>query len=164
MPISLSSSQGAKYFEWERKGVPLRLEFGARDVRAGVVTMAKRTGGVKVTVTVGNDFGHLIGKELESLQRELWDRAVSWRTQRTFRVDKYEDMKERIMSGERERLGFFLAPWKDDADNEEAIKQDCKATIRCYPADLQNPSIISNLKCFYTGEPATHIAFFARAF
>src|SRR3989475_12742204 len=36
---------GAKYFEWEARGVPLRLEIGPRDVAAGQVTMARRTGG-----------------------------------------------------------------------------------------------------------------------
>lgn len=144
--------------------MPLRLEIGARDVKSGVVTMVRRTGGEKVSVTVGNDFGHLINKELEELQQQLWEKAVAWRTQRTFRVDKYEDMKQRLMSGDREQQGFFLAPWKCNAENEDAIKDDCKATIRCYPLELQNPSIISNLKCFYTGEPATHIALFARAF
>lgn len=36
---------GAKYFEWEAKGVPLRLEVGPRDAKAGVAIMAKRTGG-----------------------------------------------------------------------------------------------------------------------
>lgn len=36
--------QGAKYFEWERKGVPLRLEIGQRDAAAASVTLARRTG------------------------------------------------------------------------------------------------------------------------
>ena len=64
----------------------------------------------------------------------------------------------------QERYGFFLVPWKDDAANEEAIKEDCKATIRCYPLDMNSEGSVNGKKCFYTGKPATHMAIFARAF
>lgn len=60
--------------------------------------------------------------------------------------------------------GFYLVSWKDDAKNEAAIKEDCKATIRCYPLELNTPEMLAGRKCFYSGEPATHIALFARAF
>lgn len=36
---------GAKYFEWEAKGVPLRVELGPRDARAGQAVVVRRTGG-----------------------------------------------------------------------------------------------------------------------
>lgn len=68
-------------------------------------------------------------------------------------------------AGMDDSLGFYLAPWKCDADNEEKIKQDCKATIRCYPFEHNLVGNgIENEKCFYSGDPATHWAIFARAF
>ena len=59
--------------------------------------------------------------------------------------------------------GFFLVPWADDAANEEAIKKETKATIRCFPLAEQH-RLTPETKCFYSGEPATHMALFARAF
>lgn len=133
-------------------------------MRAGVVTMVRRTGGAKESVKVGNDFGHLIEDELEALQQQLWEKALEWRASRTFKVTKYDEMKERLRSGDREQIGFFLAPWKDDAANEDAIKDDCRATIRCFPTEFNTPAIVAGKQCFYSGESATHIALFARAF
>ena len=58
--------------------------------------------------------------------------------------------------------GWFLAPWHDDAEAERAIKQECKATVRCYPLDRQREA--EGRTCFYSRRPATHMALFARAF
>ena len=57
---------------------------------------------------------------------------------------------------------MFLVPWRDDAVAEEEIKKQTKATIRCYPLDRQH--LAEGKDCFYSGEPATHMALFARAF
>ena len=71
-------------------------------------------------------------------------------------------MKAALEGGDSDRAGFFLVPWKCDAANEQAIKEDCKATIRCYPLEGQEEAAAK--ACFYSGEPATHMAIFARAF
>ena len=55
-------------------------------------------------------------------------------------------------------------PWRDNAENEETIKTETKATIRCFPLDKNGPGAIDGKKCFYSGKDATHIAIFARAF
>ena len=64
--------------------------------------------------------------------------------------------------GAAAHLGFFLAPWRCNAANEEAIKQATRATVRCYPLEGQEEA--QGKACFYSGEPATHMAIFARAF
>lgn len=123
------------------------------------------TGGAKATIPAGNNFGHVIRNELDLLQEELLKRANERVAAHTYRVDTYAEMKARLAGGGRHDIGFFLAPWKDDAGNEAAIKEDCRATIRCYPLDLNaNPEAVATRTCFYSGEPATHIALFARAF
>jgi prolyl-tRNA synthetase len=60
--------------------------------------------------------------------------------------------------------GLFLVPWKCDADNEEKIKEECKATIRCYPIAENVAGKADGKKCFYSGEDATHMALIGRAF
>jgi prolyl-tRNA synthetase len=151
---------GAKYFEWERKGVPLRMEVGPRDVDGDSAFCAKRTGGGKFNLPIGADAADLRARVtglLEGIQQELYDRALQDRERRTRSVDSYEALKAALPDG-----GFFLVPWADDADNEAAIKADCRATIRCYPIEGQEAA--AGATCFYSGRPATHMALFARAY
>jgi len=55
-----------------------------------------------------------------------------------------------------------LVPWKCDTENENKVKEECKATIRCYPLDSQG--LQEGKKCFFSGDDATHMALFGRAF
>ena len=149
---------GAKYFEWERKGVPLRFEIGPRDVDNNSVFCAKRTGEKKFGIEVVQDFAQVVHDELESIQKHLLETALARRVANTHEIDAYETMKEML----DHQPGFFLVPWHDDADAERRIKEDCKATIRCFPLDAQ--SDVVGRTCFYSGRPATHMAIFARAY
>ena len=67
-----------------------------------------------------------------------------------------------MKSALQDKAGFFLVPWHDDAATEREIKDDCKATIRCFPIDGQHEA--AGKMCFYSGRPATHMAIFARAY
>ncbi len=152
---------GAKYFEWERKGVPLRMEIGPRDVKKGSAFCARRTGGRKFGMVIGEDAADLqsrVAGELDGIQALLLERATAYRDENTHRVDSYDDMK----AGLAERPGFYLVPWRDDGEAEAAIKTDCRATLRCFPLEGQEEA--SGAACFYSGEPATHMAIFSRAY
>jgi prolyl-tRNA synthetase len=146
---------GAKYFEWERKGVPLRLEIGPRDMAKGSVFAASRLGGGKFAIPVDDALRGTVEASLAGIQQALYDRAEARLQERTFRIDSYAELKERIDGG-----GFFVVNWCDDAANEATIKEETRATIRCYPRDGQTPTG----PCFYSGRPATHVAVFARAY
>jgi prolyl-tRNA synthetase len=96
-------------------------------------------------------------------------RAKQRLNNKIFRVDSYAVMKAMIekgsgQAGVNDEAGFYLVPWKCDADNEKAIKEECKATIRCYPFEYNANPPQEGVKCFYSGEQATHMAIFARAF
>ena len=148
---------GAKYYEWERKGVPLRMEIGPRDVQNGSVFCARRTGGKKFGLKVDEHFISSTQTALAEIQQELLDKALSLRESKTYEVSNYKEFCGRVKKG-----GFFLVPWCDDAENEDKVKDETKATIRCYPLDKQQD--IEGKVCFYSGRPATHIALFARAY
>lgn len=150
---------GAKYFEWERKGVPLRMEVGPRDVKNGAVFCARRTGGKKFGLSVDESFLTETRSQLDGIQAELLAAATARRDERIHRIESYDALKALVSSDEG---GFALVPWCDDADNEAAIKADCKATIRCYPLAGQEEA--EGQACFYSGRPATHMALFARAY
>jgi len=155
---------GARYYEWERKGVPLRLEVGPRDAAARMVMAARRVGAerAKFSMPVGNDFEGTVRAELDALQAGMLDAARARTAARIFDVDTYAEMEAALGSGDADRVGLFRVAWKCDEANELAIKDACKATVRCYPRDGQ--AAAAGRKCFYSGEPATHIALFGRAF
>ena len=148
---------GAKYYEWERKGTPLRLEVGPRDVKKNALFAAKRIGGKKFAIPRAELVEEVVAT-LASIQQELLDRALTQRQERTTKVEDYEEFKVLLA----ENGGWYLAPWKDDAENEARVKEETRATIRCYPLDNQDN--VSEMRCFYSGEPATHVALFARAY
>ena len=145
---------GAKYFEWERKGVPLRLEIGPRDVASNQVFAAARTGGKKFGIAL-EGIRASVDAKLAEIQAELLAKATERRDAGTHRVASYDELKSRIDAG-----GFFLVNWKDDAANEAKIKEETKATIRCFPLDAPAP----DGPCFYSGRPADRVAIFAKAY
>ncbi|CAN0031904.1 unnamed protein product [Pylaiella littoralis] len=155
---------GAKYFEWEAKGVPLRVELGPRDAKAGVAVVVKRTGGEKLSVPTDGSFASCIKEQLEVVKDTLWEEATDNLARGTIPVSSYAEMKEHIDSGDTSRAGMYLAAWTCDTENEDFVQQDSKATLRCYPLQLNEMGMHEGKECFYSGRPATHMAIFARAF
>ena len=158
---------GAKYFEWERKGVPLRLEMGPKDLAAGQVTAALRhTGQKRVLRADPSSLSSDVHQALEEVQQQLLLAARDRLAARTVRVSSYAEMKAGLAAGAGDisKGCFYLVPWKCDAANEATIKEDCKATVRCYPFAENEAPPAQGVKCFYSGQQATHYAIFARAF
>jgi len=157
---------GAKYFEWERKGTPLRLEIGPRDMEKGSVFAAPRFGeGGKFGIPL-DTLVETVTNTLESMQAALLERAETMRNEALYTCTDYEEFKTRL----KEDGGFYLVPWCDDAEAEAVIKTETKATIRCYPLVLpeaqaaETADWVGKLPCFKTGRPSTHVALFARAY
>ena len=157
---------GAKFFEWERRGAPLRVELGPRDLASGTCTVARRVDGAKLQLPLADAAGAL-RCELDQIQDEMLERARARLNARTVWVSDYSEMNALLVKGSKDGSSkdtpsFFLAPWHADDDNEASVKSDCKATIRCYPEEHQHQA--EGKTCFRSGRPATHIALFARAF
>jgi prolyl-tRNA synthetase len=147
---------GAKYFEWERKGVPLRMEVGPRDVAKGQAFCKRRTGGGKF----GIDFDGAIDTVqavLAEIQAELLQKATAFRDTHTYTTDSREDFGAKLQS----QPGFYKIPWGGDDADEDRVKTEFRATLRCYPTE-QEPA--EGLTCPLTGKPAREWAYFARAY
>ena len=105
-------------------------------------------------------------------QTQLFEAARTRLHARMVRVDSYRALVAGLEAAAAaptaaDTPAFFVAPWSESDDAEAAIKADCKATVRCYPVADDVPSqfrLAPGDKCFYTGEPATTLAVFARAF
>jgi len=145
---------GWKFNEYELKGVPIRLAMGPRDLENGQVEIARRDTKEKSSVPVEGVVEH-IAALLHDIQSNLLERSKRHREANTFRVDTYEEFKQRIDEG-----GFFLAHWDGTAETEELIKNETKATIRCIPFDGPSEAGI----CMVTGKPSPQRVIFAKAY
>lgn len=160
---------GAKFFEYERKGVPLRIEIGPRDVKQQACVFKYRAGSEadeKATVSL-SDAAVKAAEGLEKMQADLYEAAKDRLAQGTTTDVTYDEMKaalENDVASGYPGSGLYLVPWKCDAENEEKIKEDCQATIRCYPFKENAEGMWKGKKCFYSGEDATHMALIGRAF
>jgi prolyl-tRNA synthetase len=160
---------GAKFFEWERKGVPLRIEIGPRDVKQQVCIFKYRGGPAaegKTTVDLAQAATQA-SAGLEKMQGDLYQASQDRLTVGIATEVTYDEMKaalENDVASEYPGTGLYLVPWKCDADNEAKIKDDCQATIRCYPIAENKQGLHEGKKCFYSGDDATHMALIGRAF
>ncbi len=145
---------GFKFAEYELKGVPVRLAIGARDLENGTVELMRRDTLEKETVAL-EGIEERIVNELEDIQQSLFNRALKLREDHTYKVDSYEEFKERIENG-----GFFLCHWDGTPETEEKIKEETKATIRCIPLDGVDEEGVDMV----SGKPSKRRVIFARAY
>ncbi len=156
-------SPGAKFFEWERKGVPLRVEIGPRDVERGEVVVAPRVAGEsgarKEAVPEAEAVGG-IGGRLEALQAQLLEGARARREAMTYRgeVSSVEQLGDLLDGG----AGFVYSGWSGDPAVEERVKDATKATIRVIPGE-EFRSATAPSRCMGGGESRMEVVW-ARAY
>ena len=150
-----NSRPGWKFAEYEKKGVPVRIAIGQRDLQNNQVEVARRDTREKSSVSMDN-LTDTIKRLLEEIQQNLFDKAKAYRDQHIIKADTWEEF-ERILDGEG---GFISAHWDGTAETENEIKEKTKATVRCIP--LNNPQ--EEGKCILTGKPSKQRVLFARAY
>ncbi|GAB3931587.1 proline--tRNA ligase [Mucilaginibacter myungsuensis] len=146
---------GAKFAEYELKGVPLRVAIGSRDMTNGTVELARRDTKTKETVNQ-EGLADLIEAKLEEIQQNIYQKAFDFRAANTTEVDTYDEFK-RLLD---EKPGFLSAHWDGTPETEQLIKDETKATIRCIPLDNKQEEGV----CIRTGKPSTQRVLFARAY
>jgi prolyl-tRNA synthetase len=147
---------GWKFNEWELKGVPVRIEIGARDLGSGQVTLVRRDDRAKELVTV-EGAADRTRQLLTEVQAALFERARAFREANTHVVETYADFK-RIMNEQR---GFIRAFWCGSTECEGRIKEETRATIRVIPEDATADGAGA---CVYCGQAASQRALFAQAY
>jgi prolyl-tRNA synthetase len=145
---------GWKFAEYELKGVPVRLGLGMRDLESGTIEVARRDTLSKESRPL-EDIADHVTLLLDEIQQNIFQKAIKFREENTFRVDTWDQFKDQIEKG-----GFILAHWDGTAETEEKIKDETKATIRCIPLDA--PSEEGN--CVFSGKPSKRRVIFARAY
>ena len=154
---------GAKHFEWEQKGVPVRIEIGPRDVAGGTCVVKRRDLSSKEkTFWKIDEVGASIPGLLMEIQDALFARAKAFRDAHTLQVESYDQFKELL---EKDGVGNFLvAHWDGTPETEKKIKDDTKATIRCIPFPGQIAGTDEPGVCIVTGKPSKQRVIFAKAY
>jgi prolyl-tRNA synthetase len=148
-------SPGWKYNEWEKRGVPLRIEVGPRDLDKNQVTLVRRDNGQKTPAAL-NEAVQAVQAMLDAIQAGLFQKAVEFRERHTHLVDDYARFNE-ILDGES---GFLWSHWCGSDACEERVKNETKATIRCIPKDRTT----EKGKCVVCGADSEGRVIFARAY
>ena len=146
---------GFKFNEYELKGVPVRIAIGQRDLQNDTYEVARRDTLEKETIPAGDVVSH-IEHLLEDIQKNIFNRAHSYREEHITKVDSYEEFKQLLDT----KGGFFSAHWDGSSATEERIKEETKATIRCIPID----GPMEEGACMVTGKPSTQRVLFAKAY
>jgi len=149
---------GFKFNDWEMRGVPLRLEIGPKDIEAGTVVLARRDiPGREGKQSISQDsIEFQIRQTLDAIQDNMFKKALTFREENTHSVGSYDDFKEVLES----KGGFIRAHWAGSREDEERIKDETKATIRCLPLDAPE----GKGRCFFTGDETERVAIFAKAY
>ena len=146
---------GAKFAEYELKGVPVRIAIGNRDMENNTAEVARRDTLEKQTIPQDQLSEYICGL-LEEIQQNLFNRALSFRNDHITEVNSFEEFKEVIEN----KGGFVSAHWDGTIETENKIKELTKATIRCIPNKAKEEAGT----CVLTGEKSSRKVLFAKAY
>ena len=146
---------GFKFAEWELKGVPVRIAVGPNDLENGTYEIARRDNLSKEVVSK-EGVASYIQKLLETIQNDMFAKALEYRDTHITEVNSFEEFKELLET----KGGFLAAHWDGTAETEEKIKELTKATIRCIALDRVEESGT----CVFTGNPSAGRVLFAKAY
>jgi prolyl-tRNA synthetase len=156
---------GARGWDWIRKGIPIRVEIGPRDIAKQAVFFARRDRSHREKTAMDRArFVHEIPALLEEIQQHLFDEALAFREAHTRRIDENESFRAFFTPANPKMPeihgGFAHAIWCGEQQCESDIKEILGVTIRCVPLDgTPEPG-----RCVWCGKPGDHRVVFAKAY
>lgn len=156
---------GEKVWGWIKKGAPIRLEIGPRDIAKDAVFVGRRDRDSKDRYGQSREeFIATLPKVLDEIQQGLLDRARAFREENTRRIDTKEEFYEYFTPKNSEKPeihgGFAQCHWSGEGAVEEQVKNDLNVTIRCIPQDAQP----EEGRCVISGKPSTRRVIFGKAY
>lgn len=150
---------GDKAWNWVKKGAPIRIEIGPKELEKSAVFCGRRDKGVKEKESLPADvFIESLPHTLEEIQSNLYDKALERMKRNTHVVNSREELEAHFANPS---AGFAKAYWLDSEENdavEKELKEKYKITVRCLITDEAKGT------CVFSGKPDAHIAIFARAY
>ena len=148
-------SPGWKFSEQEMRGIPVRVECGPKDIAAGQAVIVRRDTREKIVAPL-DKIAECVGQTLETMQREMLERARAHRDAHTYTATDYESFQKTV----EEKPGFVKAMWCGSLECEEKIKEDTQATSRCMPFEEEHLADT----CVCCGKPAKKMVYWGRAY
>ncbi len=155
---------GEKAWEYIKKGVPLRVEVGRRDMEKNSIFLGRRDHSPKEKGSIDRgDFVAQCTTMLDEIQDALFQRALAYRNENTKVIDSLEEFRDFFVPDSVDKPeihgGFALAHWVDDPAVEPILKE-MKVTHRCVPIDgPDDPGV-----CIFTGKPSRRRSVFAKSY
>ena len=144
---------GEKYWSWVKKGIPLTIEIGPRDLEKNTVFVGRRDQGAKREGVSRSSFVEKVPGILEDMQNNLLIKALAFRDQNTRDIDSKEELYAYFTPQNSSQTdihgGFALTHWDRNPLWEEKLKNDLKVTIRCIPEEPGDPGT-----CIFSGNPS----------
>ena len=160
---------GVKSWEWIKKGVPLRIEIGPRDLESGNAAVARRDKGPKEKEFLPVDsLSARVPELLGEIQDGLLHRALEFRKRHTRKIDTKEEFYAFFTPQNPNKPeihgGFALAHWSGSPEVEAKIKEELKVTIRCIPELDGGEYTDESGVCPFTGEASLRRVIFGKAY
>ena len=153
---------GDKKWQWVKRGVPIRLEIGLRDIDNGTLFPARRDG-VKSEKVAPAEFVANVAATLAEMQQGLFDRAAKLRDEATVRIDSLAEFEKFFTPKNAENPeihgGLAYCHFVDSPEIEEKLKE-LKVTVRCVPLDGEAEAGT----CIFTGKPSAKRGVFAKSY
>ena len=127
-------SPGFKFNEWELKGVPIRLELGPKDIENNSVVVARRDIQNSKTSIAINTLDSEITSLLDTIQNEMLKVSEQFLTDNTSHAESMDELLKQLQDSD----GFVSCYWSESKEDELRVKEQTKATIRCYPLEHTN--------------------------
>lgn len=151
---------GEKVWGWVKKGVPIRLEIGFKEVENNSVFMGRRDLSPTDKQCIEKDkFIENASNLLDEIQNNIFTKAKKFQQDNSFTANSRDEFYK-FFAKEDSQPGFISAYWIGDDKTEDELKKDLKVTARCIP--LRDEHTLG--KCIFTGAEGASLTIFARAY
>jgi prolyl-tRNA synthetase len=154
---------GDKKWQWVKRGVPIRVEIGPRDVAGGGAFVGRRDVAGKGQGTPRGELVANIAKTLAEIQQSLFDAAAKSRREATVKIDSLQEFEAFFTPKDQERPeihgGLAYSHFVDSPEMDAKLKE-LKASVRCVPLEGDDEPG----RCIFTGQPSSRRGVFAKAY
>ncbi|RZA25095.1 MAG: proline--tRNA ligase [Proteobacteria bacterium] len=164
--IDAKDTGGGKAWGHIKKGVPIRIEVGPRDIASDSLFVGLRTNSPKDKKSfTREEFLKGLSETLTTMQQTLYDRALKHREENTVKIDSLDELKKffTAKTSDEEKAeahgGFALVHWVEDENTQKLLKE-MKISHRCIPLDGPN----EEGKCIFTGKPSKKRSILAKSY
>jgi prolyl-tRNA synthetase len=169
--IDSRDTGGARGWDWIKKGIPIRVEIGPRDIADNSVFIGRRDKEHGDKASMKRDFFiSEITNILDDIQKNVFDRALSFRKEHTIIIDDNKTFYDYFTPKNQDKPeihgGFSLSPWCGSEVCESKIKDDLGVTIRCIPFDKEFDATSRSPegKCICCAQSSSQQVVFAKAY